>query len=84
MILVAIFRPGRPVSTRGIPKKPQRQVRTEAIKTLLSWLSRSSYTESSLEDNDRSNSVDKSINLCECYSNGVGRVRRSGAKAYIG
>lgn len=84
MILVAIFRPEKTVSTRGIPDKHQRPVRTEAVKTLLSWLSRSLYTESSLEDNDRSNSVDRSINVCECYSNGVGRVRESGVKAYIG
>ena len=81
MRLVAIFRPVRTVSTRGIPDK---HLRTEAVKTLLSWLSRSSYTESSLEVNDCSNSVDKSINVFECYSNGVGRVRRSGARAYIG
>lgn len=84
MILVAIFRPEKTVSTGGIPDKHRRPVRTEAVKTLLSRLSRSSYTESSLEDNDRSKSVDKSINVCECYSNGVGCVRRCGAKAYIG
>ena len=60
-------------------------VRTEAAKTLLVWLSRSSYTESSLEDNDRSNSVAKSINVRECCSNGVVEsVRTSGTSTYIG
>ncbi|KAF8271849.1 hypothetical protein EI94DRAFT_491554 [Lactarius quietus] len=84
MRLVAIFCPALAVSTRGIPDKHLRPVRTEAVKTLLSWLSRSSYTDSSREDNDRSNSVDKSINIRECFSNEVECVRRGGAKAYIG
>jgi len=43
-------------------------VRTEALTTLLIWLSRSSYTESSLKDSDRSNSVDKDVNVRECCS----------------
>ena len=83
MRLVAICCPVLIVSTREIPDIPLRPVRTEAVKTLLSWLSRSSYTELSLEDNDRSNSVDKSINICECFSNEVERIRSGVARAYV-